>query len=241
MSTDALRITGLSHSFGSVKALSDVSLTVPRGSFTALLGVNGAGKTTLFSLVTRLYSNISGSIEVAGHDVRRQPAQAMARLGVVFQSRALDADLTVAQNLAYHAALHGIGRARARERTAQVLAQVGLESRAGDRVSALSGGQQRRAEIARALMHRPDLLLLDEATVGLDVKSRAEVLALTRRLIASEGVSALWATHIMDEIQPDDDLVILHKGRVLQAGKAAAISGPSGLTQTFLSLTGAAA
>jgi ABC-2 type transport system ATP-binding protein len=241
VSTDALRITGLSHSFGSVKALSDVSLTVPRGSFTALLGVNGAGKTTLFSLVTRLYSNVTGSIEVAGHDVRRQPAQAMARLGVVFQSRALDADLSVAQNLAYHAALHGISRKDARNRIEQVLAQVGLDSRAGDRVSALSGGQQRRAEIARALIHRPDLLLLDEATVGLDVKSRAEVLALTRSLIASEGVSALWATHILDEIQPDDDLVILHKGRVLNSGKAAAVSGPSGLTQAFLSLTGAAA
>lgn len=241
MSTDALRITGLSHSFGSVKALSDVSLTVPRGSFTALLGVNGAGKTTLFSLVTRLYSNVTGSIEVAGHDVRRQPAQAMARLGVVFQSRALDADLSVAQNLAYHAALHGISRKDARNRIEQVLAQVGLDSRAGDRVSALSGGQQRRAEIARALIHRPDLLLLDEATVGLDVKSRAEVLALTRSLIASEGVSALWATHILDEIQPDDDLVILHKGRVLNSGKAAAVSGQAGLTQAFLSLTGAAA
>lgn len=238
---DALRITGLSHRFGSVPALSDVSLKVARGSFTALLGVNGAGKTTLFSLVTRLYSNVSGRIEVAGYDLRRQPAQAMARLGVVFQSRALDADLSVAQNLAYHAALHGMSRAQSRPRIDEVLVQVGLESRAGDRVSALSGGQSRRAEIARALIHRPDLLLLDEATVGLDVKSRAEVLALTRRLIASEGVSALWATHILDEIQPDDDLVILHKGRVLQAGKAAAIAGPSGLTQTFLSLTGAAA
>lgn len=241
MSIDALRITGLSHNFGSVKALSDVSLTVPRGSFTALLGVNGAGKTTLFSLVTRLYSNVSGSIEVVGYDVRRQPAQAMARLGAVFQSRALDADLSVAQNLAYHAALHGISRRQARDRIEQVLVQVGLDSRAGDRVSALSGGQQRRAEIARALIHRPDLLLLDEATVGLDVKSRAEVLALTRSLISSEGVSALWATHILDEIQPDDDLVILHKGRVLNSGKAAVVSGQSGLTQAFLSLTGAAA
>lgn len=238
---DALRITALSHRFGSVQALSDISLAVPRGSFTALLGVNGAGKTTLFSLVTRLYSNVSGTIEVAGYDLRRQPAQAMARLGVVFQSRALDADLTVAQNLAYHAALHGIGRRAARDRIRQVLAQVGLDSRAGDRVSALSGGQQRRAEIARALIHRPDLLLLDEATVGLDVKARAEVLALTRRLIAAEGVSALWATHVLDEIQPDDDLVILHRGRVLQAGKAADIAGAEGLTRTFLSLTGAAA
>ena len=119
-SADALRITGLSHRFGSVQALADVSLVVPRGSFTALLGVNGAGKTTLFSLVTRLYSNVSGSIEVAGYDLRRHPAQAMARLGVVFQSRALDADLSGAQNLAYHAALHGIPRAKARPRIDQV-------------------------------------------------------------------------------------------------------------------------
>jgi ABC-2 type transport system ATP-binding protein len=165
----------------------------------------------------------------------------LARLGVVFQSRALDADLTVAQNLMYHASLHGIARSEARARIEDVLAQVDLSERAGDRVNALSGGQSRRAEIARALIHRPDLLLLDEATVGLDVKSRAEVLALTRRLIAERGVSALWATHILDEIQPDDGLVILHKGQVLEDGRAGDIAGPRGLTQSFLDLTGVAA
>ena len=239
--TPALQISDVSHSFGEVRALQDVSLSVPRGGFTALLGVNGAGKTTLFSLITRLYNNRSGTIAVAGHDLRRQPAQALARLGVVFQSRALDADLTVAQNLMYHASLHGIPRAEARTRIGDVLAQVDLAQRAGDRVNALSGGQQRRAEIARALIHRPDLLLLDEATVGLDVKSRAEVLALTRRLIAERGVSALWATHILDEIQPDDGLVILHKGQVLENGRAGEIAGPRGLTQSFLDLTGVAA
>lgn len=236
--TAALEIDHVSHSFGRVEALSDVSLTVPRGAFTALLGVNGAGKTTLFSLITRLYDNASGSIRVAGHDLRRAPRQALARLGVVFQSRAMDSDLTVRQNLAYHASLHGIGRAEARARIAEVLDQVGLGEKAGDRVSALSGGQSRRAEIARALIHRPDILLLDEATVGLDVKSRAEVLALTRRLIAEQGVSALWATHILDEIQPDDDLVILHQGRVLERGKAGQIAGAEGLTRAFLDLTG---
>ena len=236
--TDALDIDRVSHSFGSTDALKEVSLTVPRGGFTALLGVNGAGKTTLFSLITRLYNNNSGTIRVAGFDLRREPRQALARLGVVFQSRALDADLTVRQNLAYHAALHGIGRSEARSRIAEVLEQVGLVDKAGDRVSALSGGQSRRAEIARALIHRPDILLLDEATVGLDVKSRAEVLALTRRLIADQGVSALWATHIMDEIQPDDDLVILHQGQVLRRGTAAEIAGKQGLTQAFLQLTG---
>ena len=234
--SDALAIQNVSHSFGRVPALKDVSLSVPRGGFTALLGVNGAGKTTLFSLITRLYNNASGSITVAGHDLRRQPGAALARLGVVFQSRALDADLTVAQNLEYHAALHGIPRRQARLRAAEVLAQVDLADRLDARVSALSGGQVRRAESARALMHRPQILLLDEATVGLDVKSRAEVVALTRALTAT-GVSALWATHILDEIRPEDGLVVLHKGQVLAQGTAGDIGGPD-LTASFLRLTG---
>ncbi|MFN3276358.1 MAG: ABC transporter ATP-binding protein [Paracoccus sp. (in: a-proteobacteria)] len=237
----ALEIAHVSHSFGATQALDDVSLSVPRGGFTALLGVNGAGKTTLFSLITRLYNNRSGTIAVGGYDLRRQPSQALARLGVVFQSRAMDADLTVRQNLSYHASLHGMPGRLARSRIAQVLEQVDLADRADARVSALSGGQSRRSEIARALIHSPELLLLDEATVGLDVKSRAEVLALTRRLIAGQGVSALWATHIMDEIEPSDDLVILHKGRVLRHDRAARIAGTEGLTHAFLNMTGVAA
>ena len=237
--TAALDIDRVSHNFGAVQALSEVSLNVPRGGFTALLGVNGAGKTTLFSLITRLYDNTSGTIRVAGHDLRRQPGAALARLGVVFQSRALDADLTVAQNLTYHAALHGIPRREAMVRAAGVLAQVGLSDRLHSRVSALSGGQSRRAEIARALIHRPEILLLDEPTVGLDVKSRAEVVALTRDLTA-QGVSALWATHILDEIRPEDGLVILHQGRVLADGIAGEIAAGD-LTRRFLELTGDAA
>lgn len=236
MMPDALSIQNVSHGFGRFQALKDVSLNVPRGSFTALLGINGAGKTTLFSLITRLYDNTSGSIQVAGHDLRREPGAALARLGVVFQSRAMDADLTVAQNLEYHAALHGICRREARIRSVEVLQQVGLSDRLNTRVSSLSGGQSRRAEIARALIHRPEILLLDEATVGLDVKSRAEVVALTRRLTTT-GVSALWATHILDEIRPEDGLVILHGGQVLAQGSAGQIGGAD-LTTTFLAMTG---
>ena len=237
--TAALDIDRVSHNFGAVQALSEVSLNVPRGGFTALLGVNGAGKTTLFSLITRLYDNTSGTIRVAGHDLRRQPGAALARLGVVFQSRALDADLTVAQNLTYHAALHGIPRREAMIRAEGVLAQVGLSDRLHSRVSALSGGQSRRAEIARALIHRPEILLLDEPTVGRAVKSRAEVVARTRDL-SEVGVSALWAPHILDEIRPDDGLVILHQGRVLAQGQAGQIGGGD-LTRRFLDLTGGAA
>lgn len=234
----ALEVAGVSHGFGRVPVLSDVSFRVPRGAFAALLGANGAGKTTLFSLITRLYDSTSGTIRVAGFDARRQPGEALARLGVVFQSRALDGDLTLAQNLAYHAALHGMAGRAARSRAGEVLALVGLADRAGARVSALSGGQQRRAEIARALLHRPELLLLDEATAGLDVKARAEVIALVRRLIAEAGVSTLWATHVFDEVGPEDRVIVLHRGRVLADGRAGAL-GPD-LTAAFLALTGEA-
>ena len=167
--TAALEVERVSHAFGRTRALDEVSLRVEEGSFTALLGVNGAGKTTLFSLITRLYDNVSGRIAVFGHDLRQTPGPALAELGVVFQSRALDADLSVAQNLAYHAALHGLPARLGRARAAEVLAQVGLAERARSRVRELSGGQQRRAEIARCLMHRPRLLLVDFPPAADDV------------------------------------------------------------------------
>ena len=236
--TSVLEVSGVSHAFGRLKALDDVSLTVGEGAFVALLGVNGAGKTTLFSLVTRLYDNVSGRIAVCGRDLRSHPGPALAEMGVVFQSRALDADLSVAQNLAYHAALHGLPRSLARNRAREVLAQVELGDLSRTRVSRLSGGQQRRAEIARALLHEPSLLLLDEPTVGLDVRSRAEVVRAVRALAADAGVGVLWATHLLDEIEPADQVVVLHKGRVLATGRAERLAGRHGLARTFLEMTG---
>jgi ABC-2 type transport system ATP-binding protein len=238
MSTTALSIEHVSHSFRALKALDDVSLSVPEGRVVALIGVNGAGKTTLFALATRLYDNVSGRIAVFGNDLRRAPGAALAALGVVFQSRALDADLTVAQNFAYHAALHGLEPRQARERAAEVAALVGIGDRLRQRAGTLSGGEQRRAEIARALMHRPRLLLLDEPTVGLDVEARRDVARLVRQLVAREGVGVLWATHLLDEVEPEDAVVVLHRGRVLAAGGAAALPGEGSLAQRFLALTG---
>ncbi|TVP69808.1 MAG: ATP-binding cassette domain-containing protein [Rhodobacteraceae bacterium] len=235
--TAALQIEGLSHRFGPLRALDDVSLTVGQGRFTALLGVNGAGKTTLFSLITRLYDSRSGRIVICGHDLRRTPGQALAEIGVVFQSRAMDLDLTVAQNLAYHGALHGMGRKQLTARIAAVIAQVGLQDKLQARVATLSGGQSRRAEIARALMHEPKLLLLDEASVGLDIQARSDVLALVRALVAEAGVGVLWATHLLDEIAPEDDTVILHRGRVLAAGTAREIASTRTLSEVFLDMT----
>jgi ABC-2 type transport system ATP-binding protein len=236
--SDALVIAKVSHAFGKLKALDEVSLTVAEGEFVALLGVNGAGKTTLFSLATRLYDSVSGRIEVCGHDLRRRPGPALAEIGAVFQSRALDTELTFAQNLAYHAALHGLRRPLARARAAEVAAQVGLADRTRIRVAQLSGGQQRRAEIARALLHRPRLLLLDEATVGLDVQSRREVIRLVRTLVADTGVGVLWATHLLDEIEPDDRVVLLHQGRVLATDTARNLAAGRSLPEAFLAITG---
>ena len=230
----ALDVAGVSHRFGQRAALSDVSLKVERGTFTALLGPNGAGKTTLFSVITRLYNNQHGRVSIFGHPLDREPSRALARLGVVFQARTLDTDLTVAQNLLYHASLHGIARRAARERIDGLLLRVGLADRRDDKIRTLSGGQSRRIEIARSLIHEPRLLLLDEPTVGLDLESRADIVAIVRALVREEGLSVLWATHIFEEISREDDVVVLHKGKVVARGRAGEI-GQSGesLEATF--------
>lgn len=216
---DALVVKGVSHSFGEKRVLDNVSLTVPRGTFAVLLGLNGAGKSTLFALITRLYDNVSGEIRILGNDVRRSPGAALQRLGVVFQSKTLDADLSLQQNLLYHAALHGLGRGEARRRAAEALDIVGLSDRANEKIRNLSGGQSRRVEIARSLMHRPGCLLLDEPTVGLDIGSRESVLGIVRGLVQRQGLGVLWATHLIDEITDTDLIVVLHKGKVMFSGQ----------------------
>jgi ABC-2 type transport system ATP-binding protein len=242
VATQALAISKVSHSYGSRRALIDVDFTVAPASFTALLGLNGAGKSTLFSLVTRLFGIQTGRIGIFGHDIGRAPSEALRLLGVVFQPRTLDLDLSVVQNLLYHAALHGIGRREAKSRSEDVLARIGLTERAGSKVRDLSGGQMRRLEIARALLHRPRLLLLDEATVGLDVKARADILNHVRQLVTEQGIGVLWATHLFDEIAPTDNLVILHQGQILAQGEVSRIVAEAGaydVNSAFMRLTGA--
>ena len=214
----ALAIDSVSHSYGSRQALADVSFSIPPATFVALLGLNGAGKSTLFSLITRLFATQRGQIRIFGHDIARSPGAGLRLLGVVFQLRTLDLDLSVIQNLTYHAALHGIGRRSALERANDLLARVELADRADDKIRKLSGGQMRRVEIARALLHRPRLLLLDEPTVGLDIKARAHILSYVRGLVAEEGVSVLWATHLVDEVSDTDTVAVLHHGRILAHG-----------------------
>jgi ABC-2 type transport system ATP-binding protein len=237
----ALVVEHVSHSFGSIKALDDVSFSIEPGSFTVLLGQNGAGKTTLFSLVTRLYDTRSGSIRVYGFDIRRRPLEALARIGAVFQQRSLDLDLSAAQNMHYHAALHGISRRDAAARIEAELTRQGLLDRANVKVRQLSGGQMRRVELAQALLHRPRLLLLDEPTVGLDIGSRQGLLDHVRHLCQTENIGVLWATHLIDEVGQEDQVVILHKGRVLAHGNVAAVTREAqaaDIRDTFTKLTG---
>ncbi|MBS7700029.1 MULTISPECIES: ABC transporter ATP-binding protein [unclassified Chelatococcus] len=236
----ALLIEGLSHSFGKREALHQVSLAIGEGGFTILLGRNGAGKTTLFSLVTGLYHARQGSIRVFGYDMRLTPAAGLAEMGVVFQQPTLDLDLTALENLRYHGGLHGLPSRAAEDRACRELDRIGLRERARDLVRTLSGGQRRRVEIARALMHEPRLLLLDEPTTGLDIPGRRSLLSHVRHLCSEHGLAVLWATHLLEEVEDHDQLIVLDAGRVRWAGPAADMSlklGASDLPAAFAALT----
>ena len=231
----ALEIAGVSHTYRR-KALDAVSFSVTPGEFVVLLGLNGAGKTTLFSLIAGLLPLQAGTLRVLGHPLPQERTQALAGCGFVFQQPALDLDLTVSQTLRYHAALHGLSRRDARRRIDEELARSGLSDRAGELVRSLSGGQRRRIEIARSLLHRVGLLVLDEATVGLDVPSRKAIADRARALCREDGTAVLWATHLLDEVSPEDRVVILHEGHVVDDARAERRAEP--LPQRFARLVG---
>lgn len=231
-----LEISHVSYAYGQRRALDDVSFNVAAGRFCALLGPNGAGKSTLFALLTRLIVTREGQIGVAGFDIARTPRAALARIGVVFQQPTLDLDMSVRRNLRYFAGLHGLSGRPAALAIDAALSQLGMAERADEQVRALNGGHRRRMEIARALIHAPEVLLLDEPTVGLDAASRQAITDHVH-LLAESGLAVLWATHLVDEIRPSDQVVVLHRGKVLSDGSAAALSGQEGLAKAFLSMT----
>ncbi|MDD9911335.1 MAG: ABC transporter ATP-binding protein [Ahrensia sp.] len=231
-------IRGLTHRYGAKTALDEVSFSIRRGSFCALLGPNGAGKSTLFALMTRLFVANQGHIKIGGVDLAEQPRRALARMGVVFQQPTLDLDLTVQQNMHYYAALQGISRKRATTRIAETLKRLDMDERASEKVRALNGGHRRRMEIARALLHEPQVLLLDEPTVGLDTRTRQAITQHVHDLVQDTGLTVLWATHLTDEVRADDQLVVLHEGRVVADGVCAVIRGKETLNDAFARLTG---
>lgn len=236
-----LAVRSLGYSYGAKRALEDVSLDIRPGEFCALLGPNGAGKSTLMSLLTRLFTTSEGTIQIAGHDLARDPRKALAKIGVVFQQTTLDLDLTVRRNLNYFAALHGLSGQTARSRIDAALERLDMADRAGERARDLNGGHRRRLEIARCLIHRPSVLLLDEPTVGLDTAARRAITDHVHNLAHDEGLTVLWTTHLSDEVRDPDRLIVLHQGRVLADGQAGPLRGSQPLADYFLSLTGAPA
>jgi ABC-2 type transport system ATP-binding protein len=235
---NALEVSAVGFAYGARQALQGVGFSVAPGSFAALLGPNGAGKSTLIALLTRLYDLQQGDIQVMGCSLRRQPRQALRQLGVVFQQSTLDLDLSVEQNLRYHAALHGMAKPLASARIDEELARQQLGERRHDKVRDLNGGHRRRVEIARALLHRPRLLLLDEASVGLDPASRLALNRHVRQLCRDDDLAVLWTTHLLDEVQASDELLILNRGRLVAQGLASQIGADdASLAATFERLT----
>ncbi|WP_066155613.1 ABC transporter ATP-binding protein [Hydrogenophaga pseudoflava] len=239
-SDTVLKADGLHKAYNGKPALKGVSLSLQAGEMVALLGPNGAGKSTLLQLLTGLFTPDQGTIHVLGQDMRQHPARALAGLGVVFQQSALDLDLTVMANLLFHTDLHGIPRKTARERIDAQLAAIGLQDQAKAVVRSLSGGTRRKVELVRALLHRPRLLLMDEATVGLDPASRQQLLDTVRGLCREQGLAVLWATHLIEEVKTADRLLLLHQGTVRFDGAIgafmAAAEGPDFQTEVLKAL-----
>jgi ABC-2 type transport system ATP-binding protein len=237
----ALRVRDIVKTYGRQRALDGVTLTIQPGEFVALLGPNGAGKTTLFQLLSGLFIPNSGLVEVMGHDMRRDPVPALASLGIVFQQPTLDPELSVMGNLLFHAGLHGLPRRLARARISEELERIGLADRAKDQVRELSGGLRRRVELARALLHEPRILLMDEPTVGLDPASRRELIRLVSKVRDEQAVAVLWATHLCEEAASTNRVIVLHQGRVLRDTTPEAMlteAGVAELEEAFIRLIG---
>lgn len=240
INTQALAVRDLSFSYGLKPVLSGVEFNVLSGSFTVLLGPNGAGKTTLFSLIARLLEPAPGVIAIEGLDVATAGGRALGPVGIVFQQPTLDLDLSVEQNLRYFASLHGLDRRLSEARIAEGLGALSVSDRRQSRVRELSGGQRRRVEIARVLLHGPRLLLLDEPTVGLDIPTRAAIVAHVHTICRERGIAALWATHLIDEVHDDDRIVVLDAGQVVGRGSMTEIvrqAGAANLGEAFNRLT----
>lgn len=216
----AIEISDLRHHYGDREALRGVTFRVDRGEIFALLGPNGGGKTTLFKILSTLMRPASGEARVLGYDLAREAAAVRPRLGVVFQNPGLDPKLTVGENLVHHGHLYGLGGAPLRERVKQLLGDLDLSDRANDRVETLSGGLARRTELARGLLHTPELLLLDEPSTGLDPGARRDFSHHLRELRDRAGVTVLLTTHYMEEAERADRVAVLHDGALVAIGTA---------------------
>ncbi|MBI3785103.1 MAG: ATP-binding cassette domain-containing protein [Deltaproteobacteria bacterium] len=223
----AIRVEKLRHLYGSRLALDEVSFDVQRGEIFGLLGPNGGGKTTLFKILSTLLRPTSGTASIFSTPLS-DAAGCRKHFGVVFQQPSVDGKLTVRENLLCHGNLYCLGGSELDARVANALQRLSLSDRAGDRVETLSGGLQRRTELAKSLLHRPPLLLLDEPSTGLDPGARRDFLQYLRQLRDQEGVTIVLTTHYMEEAERCDRVAILHQGRLVSVGSPASLKGHVG-------------
>ncbi|HEX3662248.1 MAG TPA: ABC transporter ATP-binding protein [Acidobacteriaceae bacterium] len=226
--TAPIALDRVSHDYGTRRALDELSFTVNRGEIFGLLGPNGSGKTTLFRILSTLMVPSGGRATLQGFDVAREPNQVRQQIGIVFQARSLDPKLTVAENLKHQGHLYGLHGALLRTRIQEVLTRVGLLDRSSDLVETLSGGQQRRVELAKGLIHSPEVLLLDEPSTGLDPGARRDLWLYLRTLRDQEGVTVLVTTHLMEEAEHCDRLAILNEGKLVALGSPAELKAQIG-------------
>jgi len=217
----SIEVVDLCRDYGARRAVHDLSLSVPAGSVFAFLGENGAGKSTTIGCITTTLAPTSGSITVNGYDVEHEPHNVRASIGAVFQSSLLDPLLSVRENLAVRAGFYGLDAREARRRIETLSDLVGLGSFLDRRYGPLSGGQKRRADIARALVHEPRVLFLDEPTAGLDPQSREKIWATIHELRASRGTTVFLTTHYMEETENADRVSVIDKGRIIAEGTPA--------------------
>ncbi len=215
---DPIVLSSLTHDYGTRLALDHLSFSVAPAQIFGLLGPNGSGKTTLFRILSTLMIPSGGLATIRGFNVATEPAQVRQQTGIVFQSRSLDIKLTVEENLRHAGHLYGLSGKHLRARIADVLQRVALTDRAKDYVETLSGGMQRRVELAKGLIHSPAVLLLDEPTTGLDPGARLDLWQYLRMLRDEEGVTVLVTTHMMEEAEYCDRLAILSEGKLVALG-----------------------
>src|SRR5690242_18774598 len=223
-----IRVEDIRHSYGKRTALKGISFDVAAGEIFGLLGPNGSGKTTLFRILSTLMLPTSGRALVSGFDSTRQPDEVRRRIGVVFQSKSVDLKLTAAENLWHQGHLYGLRGATLKSRIQEMLERVALADRAKDKVETFSGGMQRRVELAKGLMHRPSVLLLDEPTTGLDPGARRDLWIYLDQLRAQESVSIIVTTHLMEEAEHCDRLAILNLGEIVGLGTPAELRSQIG-------------